>query len=148
MWSRYYPPMVLWSLSNEILWPHSVESYPISGWLNRSLISWLSFCAVRFLRFFAYVLTTSVPYGMFKSLCKVTFDMCQGALASFLKLWFVSFISKSHTKLWTYYLKRSATERLSAFHVIRCLHNLLNVLVHIAIKWDFRKKKSIYQVVA
>jgi hypothetical protein len=23
---RYHPSMVLWSLSNEILWPHSVES--------------------------------------------------------------------------------------------------------------------------
>jgi hypothetical protein len=26
VWSRYHPSMVLWSLSNEILWPHSVES--------------------------------------------------------------------------------------------------------------------------
>jgi hypothetical protein len=26
IWSRYHPSMVLWSLSNEILWPHSVES--------------------------------------------------------------------------------------------------------------------------
>jgi hypothetical protein len=24
--SRYHPSMVLWSVSNEILWPHSVES--------------------------------------------------------------------------------------------------------------------------
>jgi hypothetical protein len=41
----------------------------ISGWVNRSLISWLSFCAVRFLCFFAYVLMTYVTYGMRKSLC-------------------------------------------------------------------------------
>jgi hypothetical protein len=53
---------------------------PISGWLNRSLISWLLFCAVRFLGFFSYVLATSVTYGMLKSLCKVTFDIYQGAL--------------------------------------------------------------------
>jgi hypothetical protein len=26
IWSRYHPSMVLWSLSNESLWPHSVES--------------------------------------------------------------------------------------------------------------------------
>jgi hypothetical protein len=43
---------------------------PISGWLNRSLIIWLLFCAVRFLWFFAYVLMTSVSYGILKSLCK------------------------------------------------------------------------------
>jgi hypothetical protein len=61
---------------------------PISGWVNRSLISWLSFCAVRFLCFFAYVLMTSVTstYGMRKSLCKVRFDMYQGALANFLNV--------------------------------------------------------------
>jgi hypothetical protein len=29
---------------------------------------------------------TSVTYGMRKSLCKVTFDMYQGALASFLNV--------------------------------------------------------------
>jgi hypothetical protein len=52
----------------------------------RSLISWLLFCAVRFLWFFAYVLTTSVTYGMTKSLCKVTFDMYQGSLPSFLNV--------------------------------------------------------------
>jgi hypothetical protein len=57
---------------------------PISGWLNRSLISWLLFWAVRFLCFFAYVLMTSVTYGMRKSLCKVTFDKYKGALANFL----------------------------------------------------------------
>jgi hypothetical protein len=51
-----------------------------------SLISWLSFCAVRFFLFFAYVLMTSVTYGMRKSLCKVMFDMYQGALASFLNV--------------------------------------------------------------
>jgi hypothetical protein len=33
---------------------------PISVWLNRSLISWLLFCAVRFLWFFAYVLMTKI----------------------------------------------------------------------------------------
>jgi hypothetical protein len=54
--------------------------------VNRSLISWLSFCAVRFLCFFAYVLMTSVTYGMRKSLCKVRFDMYQGALANFLNV--------------------------------------------------------------
>jgi hypothetical protein len=53
--------------------------------VNRSLISWLSFCAVRFLCFFAYVLMTSVTYGMLKSLCKVT-DMYQGASANFLNV--------------------------------------------------------------
>jgi hypothetical protein len=36
--------------------------------------------------FFAYVLMTSVTYGMRKSLCKVTFDMYQGALANFLNV--------------------------------------------------------------
>jgi hypothetical protein len=46
--------------------------------VNRSLISWLSFCAVRFLCFFAYVLMTYVTYGMRKSLCKVAFDMYSG----------------------------------------------------------------------
>jgi hypothetical protein len=51
-----------------------------------SLISWLLFCAVRFFCFFAYVLMTSVTYGMLKSLFKVTFDMYQGALASFLNV--------------------------------------------------------------
>jgi hypothetical protein len=59
---------------------------PISDSLNRSLISWLLFCAVRFFLFFAYVLMTSVTYGMRKSLCKVTFDMYQGALTSFLNV--------------------------------------------------------------
>jgi hypothetical protein len=59
---------------------------PISGWLNRSLISWMLFRAVRFLWFFAYVLMTSVTYGRRKSLCKVTFDMYQGALASFVNV--------------------------------------------------------------
>jgi hypothetical protein len=57
---------------------------PISGF--RSLISWLLFCAVRFLWFFAYVLMTSVTYGMLKSLCKVMFDMYQGAWANFLNV--------------------------------------------------------------
>jgi hypothetical protein len=33
---------------------------PVSGWLNRSVISWLLFCAVRFFLFFAYVLMTWV----------------------------------------------------------------------------------------
>jgi hypothetical protein len=55
---------------------------PISG----CLISWLLFYAVGFLCFFAYVLITSVTYGMRKSLCKVTFDMYQGALVSFLNV--------------------------------------------------------------
>jgi hypothetical protein len=59
---------------------------PISGWLNRSLINWLLFCAVRLLWFFAYVLMTSVTYGMRKSLCKVMFDMYEGALANFLNV--------------------------------------------------------------
>jgi hypothetical protein len=36
--------------------------------------------------FFAYVLMTSVTYGMRKSLCKVRFDMYQGALANFLNV--------------------------------------------------------------
>jgi hypothetical protein len=53
---------------------------------HMSLISWLSFCAVRFLCFFVYVLMTSVTYGMHKSLCKVMFDMYQGALANFLNV--------------------------------------------------------------
>jgi hypothetical protein len=48
---------------------------PISGWVNRSLISWLLFCAVRFLWFFAYFLMASVTYGMRKSLCKIRFDI-------------------------------------------------------------------------
>jgi hypothetical protein len=82
IWSRYHPSTVLWSLSDEILWPHSVES---SSYF-RSLISWLSFCAVRFLWFFAYFLMTSVTYGMPKLLCKVTFDIYQGELASFLNV--------------------------------------------------------------
>jgi hypothetical protein len=59
---------------------------PTSGSLNRSLISWLLFCAVRFFLFFTYVLMTSVTYGTRKSLCKVTFDIYQGALASFLNV--------------------------------------------------------------
>jgi hypothetical protein len=59
---------------------------PFLGWLNRYLINWLLFCAVRFLWFFACVLMTSVTYGMPKSLCKVTFDMYQGVLASFLNV--------------------------------------------------------------
>jgi hypothetical protein len=42
-------------------------------------ISWLLFCVVRFLWFFTHVLMTSVTYGMFKSLCKVTFDLYHGA---------------------------------------------------------------------
>jgi hypothetical protein len=50
------------------------------------LISWLSFCAVRFLCFFAYVLMTYVTYGILKSLCKVTFDMYQEVMASFLNV--------------------------------------------------------------
>jgi hypothetical protein len=58
----------------------------ILDWLNRSLISWLLFCAVRLLWFFTHDLMTSVTYGMRKSLCKVTFDMYQGALASFLNV--------------------------------------------------------------
>jgi hypothetical protein len=37
---------------------------PILGGVNRSLISWLSFCAVRFLCFFAYALMPSVTYGI------------------------------------------------------------------------------------
>jgi hypothetical protein len=77
IWSRYHPPMVLCSLSNKILWPHSVEPSSYFRLLNRSLISWLVFCAVQFLWFFAYVLMTSVTYGMLKSLCKVMFDMYQ-----------------------------------------------------------------------
>jgi hypothetical protein len=71
---RWFSGHILWSL------------LPISGWVNRSLISWLSFCAVRFLCFFAYVFMTSVRYGMSKSLCKVMFDMYQGALANFLNV--------------------------------------------------------------
>jgi hypothetical protein len=58
----------------------------ISGWLSRSLISWLLFCEVRFLWFFTYVLMNSVTYGMLKSLCEVTFDTYQGALATFLNV--------------------------------------------------------------
>jgi hypothetical protein len=77
IWSRYHPPMVLWSLCNEILWRHSVESSSYFRFL---------FCLARFLWSFAYVLMTSVTYGMLKSLCKVTFDMYQGVLASFLNV--------------------------------------------------------------
>jgi hypothetical protein len=42
---------------------------PISGWSNRSLISWLLFCAVRFLCFFAYVLMTSVNLTYMNLIC-------------------------------------------------------------------------------
>jgi hypothetical protein len=79
---RWFSGAYLMRSSGHIL----LSLLPISGWLNRSLISWLLFCAVRFLWFFAYVLMTSVTYGMRKSLCKVTFDMYQGALASFLNV--------------------------------------------------------------
>jgi hypothetical protein len=44
-------------------------------------------------------------------------------------IYFVSSIPKSHKRSWTYCLQRSATERPSTCHCIRCLHNLLNVLV-------------------
>jgi hypothetical protein len=35
IWSRYHPSTVLWSLSDEILWPHSVESSSYFVALNR-----------------------------------------------------------------------------------------------------------------
>jgi hypothetical protein len=77
---------LMWSSSHILL-----SLLPILGSLNRSLISWLLFCAVRFLWFFAYFLMTSVTYGMPKSLCKVTFDIYQGGFASFLTFWIETF---------------------------------------------------------
>jgi hypothetical protein len=77
---RWFSGAYLMRFSGHIL----LSLLPTSGWLNRSLISWLLFCAVWFLWFFAYFLMTSVTYGMPKSLCKVMFEMYQRALASFL----------------------------------------------------------------
>jgi hypothetical protein len=45
------------------------------------------------------------------------------------KVCFVSFVPKGDKKLWTFHLQRSATEHSYTCHCIRCLHNLLNVLV-------------------
>jgi hypothetical protein len=57
------------------------------------------------------------------------------------KVYFGNLIPKSHNKLWTYYLQRSATEHWSTCQCIRCLHNLLNVLVQIANKMVLQRKK-------
>jgi hypothetical protein len=53
---------------------------------------------------------------------------------------FVSPILKSHKRLWTYYLQRSAPEHSSTCHCIHYLHKLLNVLVQIANKMGLQKK--------
>jgi hypothetical protein len=77
---RWFSGAYLMRTSGHIL----ISLLLISGWLNRSLVSWLLFCAVRFLWFFAYVLMTSVTYGVRKSSCKVMFDMYRRALANFI----------------------------------------------------------------
>jgi hypothetical protein len=56
------------------------------------------------------------------------------------KVSFVSFIPKSHTRLWTYYLQRSANEHPSTCYFIRCLCNFPNVLGQIANKMGLQKK--------
>jgi hypothetical protein len=55
------------------------------------------------------------------------------------KVWFVSFVPKSHKRIRTCYLQRSTTEHPSTCHCIRCLHNLLNVLAQIANKMGLKK---------
>jgi hypothetical protein len=105
---RWFSGVYLMRSSGHIL----LSLLPISDWLKRPLISWLLFCAVRFLWFFAYVLMTSVTYGMRKSLCKVTFDMYQGAFVSFLNAldwncsiththWMFSLTLRGPSLLWT-----------------------------------------------
>jgi hypothetical protein len=64
----------------------------------------------------------------------------------FLLLWyegnkFIYTFSKSHTRLRTYYLQRSATEHPSTCYFICCLHNLLNVLVQTANKMGLQERK-------
>jgi hypothetical protein len=44
IWSRYHPPRIFWSLSNEILWPHSVESSSYFRLIE--LISWVLFSPI------------------------------------------------------------------------------------------------------
>jgi hypothetical protein len=55
---RWFSGAYLMRSSGHIL----LSLLPISCWLNRSLISWMLFCAVWFLWFFAYVLMTYVRY--------------------------------------------------------------------------------------
>jgi hypothetical protein len=47
---RWFSGAYLMTSSGHIL----LSLLPMLGWVNRSLISWLSFCAVRFLCFFAW----------------------------------------------------------------------------------------------
>jgi hypothetical protein len=56
---RWFSGAYLMRSSGHIL----LSLLPISGWLNRSLISLLLFCAVRFLWFFSYVLMTWKKIG-------------------------------------------------------------------------------------
>jgi hypothetical protein len=56
---RWFSGAYLMRSSGHIL----LSLLPIFGWLNRSVISWL-LCAVQFLWFFAYVLMTSIKYGI------------------------------------------------------------------------------------
>jgi cellulose synthase/poly-beta-1,6-N-acetylglucosamine synthase-like glycosyltransferase len=109
---RWFSGPYLMRSSSHIL----LSLLPISGWLNRSLIIWLLFCAVQFLWFFAYVLKTSLTYGMRKSLCKVTFDMYQGALASFLNVldWDIWIIFVLGTGVWKRFLD------ISVLYILLC----------------------------
>jgi hypothetical protein len=73
--------MVLWGLSNEILWPRSVESssyFRLIEQVSYQLVVFLCSPILVVLRVCSY---DSVTYGMLKSLCKVTFNMYQGAVA-------------------------------------------------------------------
>jgi hypothetical protein len=81
-----YQKQVPWFSGADLMRPSGhilLSLLPISG----CLISWLLFCAVRFLWFLAYVLITSVTFGVLRSLRNVTFDTYQGALASLRNVW-------------------------------------------------------------
>jgi hypothetical protein len=83
-----------------------------------------------------YAVWWMLSYTMFP-LTRISFhSLLLGLHTSFLIIQAVwspkSSISIYHNRLRTYYLQRSATERPSACCFIRCLRNLLNVLVQIA----------------
>ena len=60
--------------------------------LKRAPISWLLCSVLRFFYLLALILTTSVKYGISKSLCRVWLETCQGALLIVLSIfdWNVS----------------------------------------------------------